>query len=205
VANFRAEPYLWIHLAGIACAPLTLQLAWLGLAIGDPLPWYGLELGILSAIAILPILWMQVARPFDFFSLGAVALRPEVLTLEQRRTLSRLKTRQHRILSVIVAIAFGGLAWQIYQLAPLASPVMLELPQWRLLGLGISAVALFFSHLFIQVPASVLAILSISRDRWLATPIFEPSAISLHFTVAGWRVNRLPPIPSPPEALTAEN
>ena len=52
--NFKAEPYLWIHLAGITVAPLTLQLAWLGLAIGNPFPFYGIELALLFAIAILP-------------------------------------------------------------------------------------------------------------------------------------------------------
>jgi hypothetical protein len=181
MVNFRAEPYLWIHLAGIAVVPLTLQLAWVGLSLGDPLPWYGLELAWLGAIALLPILWMQVTRPFDFFSLGAVVLKPDTLSLEQRRTLSRLKTGQHRILSLVVAIAFGGIAWQLYQLAPLATPATLGV-----------------SHLFLQVPASVLAILLLSRERWLATPVYEAETISLHFAVIGWQVSRLPLIPTVP-------
>ena len=35
--SFRSEPFLWIHLAGIAVAPLGLLVVWLALAIGDPL------------------------------------------------------------------------------------------------------------------------------------------------------------------------
>ena len=35
--SFRSEPFLWIHLAGIAVAPLGLLVVCLALAIGDPL------------------------------------------------------------------------------------------------------------------------------------------------------------------------
>jgi hypothetical protein len=197
--NFKVEPYLWIHLAGIAVAPLTLQLAWLGLAIGDPWPFYGIELLLLFAIAILPILWMQFYRPFDFFSLPFFVLQPQTLSLDQRRTLSRLKTAKHRLLSLITAIAVAGLGWQIYQLAPFATTTVLFLPQWRILGLGIAAIAFLLTHLFIQVPVAVLAILLTSREQWAATEVFEASAIPAQFTILGWLVKRIPWVPQAEE------
>ncbi|XTZ13067.1 MAG: low-complexity tail membrane protein, partial [cyanobacterium endosymbiont of Rhopalodia inflata] len=46
--NFRSEPFLWIHLAGIAVVPLSLQLVLLGLAVGDPFPLFWLELFIVG-------------------------------------------------------------------------------------------------------------------------------------------------------------
>lgn len=193
--NFKVEPYLWIHLAGITVAPLTLQLAWLGLAIGDPWPFYGIELLLLFAIAILPILWMQWFRPFDFFSLPLITLQPETLTIEQRRTLSRLKTSQHRLLSLVTAIGVTGLSWQIYQLAPFGSTTVLALPQWRILGLGIAAIAFLLSHLFIQIPAAVLAILLTSQEQWAATELCETVSIPAQFTLLGFRVKRIPLIP----------
>jgi len=193
--NFKAEPYLWIHLAGITVAPLTLQLAWLGLAIGNPFPFYGIELALLFAIAILPILWMQWSRPFDFFSLPFFSLQPQTLTIDQRRTLSRLKTSKHRLLSIITAIAVTGIGWQVYQLAPFASTTVLFLPQWRILGLGIAAIALLLTHLFIQVPVSVLSILLTSREQWAATELYEAAAIATNFTLVGWRVKRIPLVP----------
>ena len=37
--SMKSEPFLWIHLAGLAALPIFLQIAWIGLAVGDPLPF----------------------------------------------------------------------------------------------------------------------------------------------------------------------
>jgi len=47
--SFWTEPFLWIHLAGIAALPLALELVWLGLAVGDPILPVWLELVLVIA------------------------------------------------------------------------------------------------------------------------------------------------------------
>ena len=80
MTTFRAEPFLWIHLAGIVVVPLALLAMACGLAIGTPLTPYGLEIIFLVAIAWLPIMVMQWFRPFEIFSLLIIAIRPGSLT-----------------------------------------------------------------------------------------------------------------------------
>jgi hypothetical protein len=93
--SFWTEPFLWIHLAGIAALPLALELVWLGLAVGDPILPVWLELLLVAAVGIVPVLWMQLTRPFDIFSILVLAMKPEQLTQEQRRLLSLFKTKNN--------------------------------------------------------------------------------------------------------------
>ncbi|HTL88469.1 MAG TPA: low-complexity tail membrane protein, partial [Leptolyngbya sp.] len=78
--SFWTEPYLWIHLAGIAVLPLSLMICLLGLAAGDPILPPVVELGLVAIAGIAPIAWMQIQQPFCIFSLLAVAVRPERLS-----------------------------------------------------------------------------------------------------------------------------
>lgn len=196
MTKFRSEPFLWIHLAGIAVAPLTLQLVWLGLAVGDPLPLFWLELLIVGAFGVVPVLWMQWTRPFDIFSLLLISVRPDSLTPEQRKILTLLKTRSLRILTVIVAVALSGILWELYQLAPLGAMTAAILPQWRILGLFIAAIAFFLSNLFVQIPIAVLRILLTSQQQWLTTEPYSSQRILQDFTVFGFRVRKILPINS---------
>ncbi|MEM8778353.1 MAG: low-complexity tail membrane protein, partial [Cyanobacteria bacterium P01_G01_bin.49] len=129
--NFQAEPFLWIHLGGIAAAPLFLILMWLALAIGDPLPFYWLELLLVAVIGIVPILWMQWQRPFNIFSLLLVAIKPEKLTEEQRKILSLFKTRKNKIFNGIATFGSLIIGWYLYQWAPMGTVTVIDLPQWR--------------------------------------------------------------------------
>jgi hypothetical protein len=46
---WRSDPYLWVHLAGLATVPLWIDLCLLGLAVGNPaLP--GLELAVITVL-----------------------------------------------------------------------------------------------------------------------------------------------------------
>jgi hypothetical protein len=64
---WRCDPYLWVHLAGLATVPLWIDLCLLGLAVGNP-TWPGLELGFIVAVGVLPVLVMQLRRPFYIFN-----------------------------------------------------------------------------------------------------------------------------------------
>lgn len=77
---FWNEPFLWIHLTGLAAVPITLELVWLGLAVGAPLLPVWLELLLVAVIGIVPVVGMQLTRPFDVFSLLIFAIAPAHLT-----------------------------------------------------------------------------------------------------------------------------
>jgi hypothetical protein len=193
--NFRFEPFLWIHLSGIAIAPLLLQVVWLGLAVGDPLPYVWLELFLLVAIGIVPIFWMQWQRPFEIFSLLLLAVKPEKLTPQQLQILSLFKTGKQRLLSLIVALGMVWVLWQLYRLAPLAAIAASFLPQWRILGLLIAAFAFAASNLFVQVPVSVLGVLLTGDKKFNVTTPYPMAQISQQFMIPGFKVEKiLPPI-----------
>ncbi len=146
--SFRSEPFLWIHLAGIAVVPLSLQVVWLGLAVGNPLPFFWLELLLVAAVGIVPVFWMQWQRPFSIFSLLILAVKPEEMMESQRQILSLLKSNRQRFLSAIAAIVMLLALWPLYQLAPIVVMAASIIPPFRLLGLLIASVAFLVSNLF---------------------------------------------------------
>ena len=83
----RSEPFLWIHLVGIALFPALVGVTLIGLAVGNSFAYF-IELPLLAAIAIFPILLMQLSRPFDIFSVLIFSLKPECLTEDQRKILA---------------------------------------------------------------------------------------------------------------------
>jgi hypothetical protein len=194
--SFRSEPFLWIHLAGIAVAPLGLLMVWLALAIGDPLTPFWLELVVVTAIAIVPIFWMQWSRPFEIFSLLVIALRPDALTVEQRKILSLFKTTKQRVLALLTALMMMALLWEIYQFAPIAALPVVNFPQIRIVGLIIAALAFLVSNLFIQVPISVLGILFTKDEAFNLIDPLTPEQIPQSLTVPGFRAKKIPLIPA---------
>lgn len=203
--SFWLDPYLWIHLSGLAVVPLMLELCFLGLAVGDPVLPAGLEWFLVGAAGTLPILWMQWQRPFSIFSLLVVALKPDSLTDQERRLLKLFKSSESRALAVVVALVLLAILWQLYFAAPLASNVALMLPQWRGLGLVIAAIAFLGCNLFLQVPVSVMRVLSASEVQVEAMQPYPTEQITQDFTLLGWRVEKiLPPIlPEPPKTAPA--
>ncbi|MEL4894757.1 low-complexity tail membrane protein [Crocosphaera sp. Alani8] len=194
--NFRIEPFLWIHLVGLAIAPLLLVVVWIGLAVGDPWLFYRLELVLVGTVGVVPILWMQWTKPFDFFGLLFFALRPNSLTEEQRKILKLLKTRKNKIFHGFAAIGLLGVGWLLYQSAPIVTVTASMLPQWRILGLIIAAIAFLLCNLFIQVSISILGVLSTSDKTWSATEAISSDQVTKEFTVIGLRVSKIFLIPT---------
>lgn len=201
--SFWTEPYLWIHLAGIAALPLLLELCLLGLAVGDPLLPVWLELALIGVVGIAPVLWMQWSRPFYIFSIVVLSLNPEQLTEKQRRILRLFKASENQVVAVLTPIFLLGVLWQLYQIAPVAASVAPFPPQWRLLGLLVAAIAFLGCNLFLQVPVSVVRVL-LTHDTELAR--LEPyplESIRRSFTIPGVKVNQiLPPLEETPTAPT---
>jgi len=82
MSSFRSEPIVdsrcWIgggaHLSGTLPARTG----------GDPLLPAWLELFIVAAVGVVPVLWMQL-RPFYIFAILAIALKQEQLSSQQRK------------------------------------------------------------------------------------------------------------------------
>ncbi len=206
--SFWSDPYLWIHLAGLAAVPIFLELCLLGFAVGDPALPVWLELLLVSAIGIAPILWMQWQRPFYIFSLVAVALKPEQLTDDQRRLLTLFKSQRNQILAGVVSVLLFFVLYQVYRIAPIAAPVVPFPAGWRVLGLLLAGIAFLAANLFAQVPVNVLGVMLHSDSVFAATAPYPLEQIRSSFSLFGLQVTRiLPPIvlETPPAPMVASS
>lgn len=191
--SFRTEPFLWIHLSGLAALPLALELVWLGLAVGEPLLPVWLELLIVGAIGTVPVLWMQLTRVFDIFSILVVAIAPDQLSEEQRRILSLFHKKTNKILAIAAGAFMLWMLWQVYRFAPVAAPVASIVPGWRIVGLLGAGVAFLASNLFLQVPLSVAQVLLTSQAEFEQTEPYPTDQIPQSFTIPGIKVKRILP------------
>ena len=195
------DPYLWIHLAGLATVPLWLDICLAGLAVGDPVVAPGVELLTLGLVGTLPILWMQLQRPFYIFSVPGLALRPDQLSVERRRLLSLQRTLLSRLLVICSAIALLlGLYW-LYQLAPIAADMTPFATKSRPTGWAIAAIAFLCANLFVQVPATVIPLLLTAPTTRPKTEPFESTDILKKFMVIGLRLEHILPDLLPVEGL----
>jgi hypothetical protein len=193
VRSFWSDPFLWIHLSGAAALPLGLGLCLLGLAVGSPMLPFWLEVFLVAVAGIAPVLWMQWFRPFYIFSVLVVAVKPQNLTSLQQRILTRFKTKLNQGVAIFVAVLLAVILWQLYRFAPLAAGVAPFPPSWRWAGLLLAASAFLASNLFLQVSASVMAVLLTPESEFAATKPHVLEKIRQDFTIAPWEVDRLLP------------
>jgi hypothetical protein len=193
MTSFRSEPILWIHIAGLATLPISLLLCLLFLSIGEPLLPVWMEIFLVAAIGVIPLLWMQFRRPFYIFAILGVALKPENLTEQQRKILCLINTNLNRVLALGAAILLVGVLWQIYQVAPLVANVASFLPQWRSVGLLLASLAFLASNLFLQIPVSIVRVLVTNDTEFAAIEPLPLEKIKQDFTILGVRVNQILP------------
>ncbi|HEY9779691.1 MAG TPA: low-complexity tail membrane protein [Leptolyngbyaceae cyanobacterium] len=191
--SFRSEPILWIHLAGLATLPIFLEICWLGLAVGQGVLPVWLEFILIAAIGVVPVLWVQLQRPFSIFAVVGIAQKPEQLDEQQRKILSLINTGANRLLAVLVAILLIGVLWQLYQFAPVAATVVPFPTSWRWVGLVIAALAFLASNLFLQIPVSVAKVFVTSETKFAATKAYPLERVPLDFTIVGLQVNQILP------------
>jgi hypothetical protein len=192
MGSFRQEPYLWVHLAGLATVPLWLDLCLVGLATGIPRVPPIIELALLVLLGSGPILWMQWRRPFSIFSLLVLVLPPDLLTEDQRRILRLFKSPTTKALSLLVPL---GLTWtllQLYRLAPIAASVT-PLHTGHTVGFLVALISFLACNLFIQVPLSVLRVLAVRPKRFALVDPYPVEEIPESFTMLGLRVNKILP------------
>ncbi|MBW4464450.1 MAG: low-complexity tail membrane protein [Pegethrix bostrychoides GSE-TBD4-15B] len=188
----KSEPYLWLHLAGIAALPLFLDVCLAGLRASSTLP-RPFVLLLVAVAGIAPIVWMQWQRPFGIFSLLVVALKPEQLSQMQRRILAQFKAPIGRIVTLIVAGLALTILWQLNQWIPEIRLVSVAGGRWG--GLLLAMVSFLLAHLVLQVPASVLPVL-LTPDSKLMPP-YPTAKIAEDFTLIGLRVRQILPMVSP--------
>jgi hypothetical protein len=193
VRSFWSDPFLWIHLSGAAALPIFLGLCLLGLAVGSPMLPVWLEVFLVAVAGIVPVLWMQWFRPFYIFSILVVAVKPQNLTSVQQQMLTRFKTKLNQGIALFIAVLLALILWQLYRFAPLAAGVAPFPPSWRWAGLLLAVAAFLASNLFLQVSASVMAVLLTPESEFAATKPHVLEKIRQDFTIAPWQVDRLLP------------
>jgi hypothetical protein len=194
--SFWSDPYLWVHLSGIAALPIFLELCLLGLATGDPLLPPLLELFLIAAVGVAPVLWMQWQRPFYIFSVVALSVKPEQLADSQRQLLSLFKVQEkNRVPLILATVVLIAVLRQFYLLAPIATPVNPLPEDGRLVGLLVAALAFFGCNLFLQVPLSVARVMLTSESKFAETEPYPTAQIAQDFSIFGLKLNQLlPPI-----------
>jgi len=201
--SFWSDPYLWLHLAGLATVPLFVDLCLTGFAMGYPIFPGWLEVILVAAVGIAPIIWMQWQRPFYIFSVPGFALKPEILTDSQRQMLTLFKSQRNQILSVVLAVLlFFGLQW-LYRASTIAAEVISSDYQNHLLGLGLAAVSFLAINLFTQVPLSVINVLLHSESEFAQVPAYPVEQVRQTFSLLGLRVRQILPAIAPPEPALA--
>jgi hypothetical protein len=191
--SFWSDPYLWVHLAGIATVPIWLELCMLGLAAGDPVLPVVLEWLLVGVVGIVPIVWMQWQRPFCIFCLIVLALKPQNLTEEQRRLLPVFRSQETRLLAVATGLVMAWVLWQLFGWAPLATDVAEIVPGGRLGGLLLAAFAFFFANLFLQVPVSVCRVLLVTDAQLATVQPYPVDRVRQDFLLLGLPVNQIIP------------
>ena len=191
--SFWFNPYLWVHLAGLAAVPLWLGICLLGLAVGDPWLPSWLEIGLVAIAGSAPIIWMQWQRPFSIFSLLVVTLKSERLTPDQCRVLSLMQAQKNPVIIGLGSLTLWLVLGKLYGVAAIAADLAPLPPSARGLGLLLAAVAFLASNLFLQVPLSVLQVLLVSETTFAATLPYPLEKIPATFTQLGWPVNQILP------------
>ena len=187
--------YLWAQLVGLAAVPLLLDVCLAGLASARETSGYpsafGLQYWLIAAVCVLPPLAMQCLRPFYVFSLPPLALKPSVLTVNQRRCLRLLESWQIKALAVASAALSLWVLAQLYgqsaQVTPLLTPKV---------GIAIAIAAFFFACLFLQISISSLRLIFVGPEALKRVQPFEPPAIAASFLILGLRVNKVLPNPA---------
>lgn len=189
----RAEPFLWIHLAGLATAPLWAALFLFAIANPDPFLPASFTAILAGLIGIGSILWMQLRRPFYIFSLAVLTIKPEALQEGQRKLLRWFLSSLNRILAITTAIGLALILLQLYRWLPI---VQLQNPLAALdpfpaflLAIG-TVLAL---NLFVQVPVSVAPLLWLSEDAIANTEPLAPGQVAQQFTILGLPLKGLLP------------
>ncbi len=180
---------LWGQVTTAAAVPLALMLCQLGLAVGDPVLPSALEVGLLGALPISVLIWVQWRQPFYPFRLWVYYQAPEALTERQRQWLARLLPMPHQPwlhphgwLAVVSGwLVYAGFR-QLYATAPAVEAVALLPPYLRLLGVLWAVVWVSIATVLLQGAVTAARLLFLAGEE--GTPLSIDS-IRRNFTFWG--------------------
>jgi hypothetical protein len=196
---YRYDPYLWVHLAGLATVPLWLALCLLGLAVGYPtIP--PLELSLVLGLGSVPVLYMQLRRPFSIYGVLWLALKPQALGKEQRTLLTIFRRWRVRLAAPWVALLLVWVGLQLYRVAPVAADITPWSDWGRPQGLAIATFGFLGANLFLQVPVSVLQVMLTPEKILQGTQPYPTHDINRDFVHVGLPVSKVLPLVIPPES-----
>ncbi len=199
------DPYLWLHLWGVAIVPLALAGCLAALAVGDPLGPPGVELGLLALLGTLPPVWLQGTRPWYPYSLGPLYVRPSRLTLGQGQRLAGIHRAWRAAGSGLLALGMIMVLEGLYRLAPVASGTTPWSAWSRPWAWGVALACFAGANFAAQVGLTGLGLL-LGTPRPSA-PALTVEAITRRFTILGIPTSSflprtvLPPEPGPPSPL----
>jgi hypothetical protein len=194
--SFRSEPILWLHVAGLATLPVFLGLCLFFLSIGsidEPLAPKWLEILLVAAIGVVPVLWMQLRRPFYIFAILGVAIKPDKLNDKQLKILSLINKKLNRSLVIVAAVILVLVLLPIYSYSLQLASLMPVPAQWRSLGLLLAGLSFLGSNLFWQIPLSVAGVFVASETEFNNCKVYPVERIAQDFTILGVRVNQILP------------
>ncbi len=188
--RLQQNQYLWVQLVGLAAVPLLLDICLAGLASSGLAVPFGVQFWAIALLGIGPPLWMQLAKPYYVFSLPPVALKPSVLSDDQRRCLRLLKSWQVKALAVLTAGVSLWVLLQLYAGSSQITPVMTPRA-----GLVSSAITFFLSCAFLQISVSAARALLVGSEALKRVVPYEERTIATDFLILGLRVKRILPEP----------
>ena len=199
----KRDPYLWVHLAGLAALPLCAELCLLGLAAGDPLlpgGWDWLLVGLLGAA---PIAAMQWLRPYYPFSVALVSLRADRLDETQQRILQRWQSWEPKAIALAVPIlVLWALQW-LDRLSPVAATIA-PLDN-RALGLLVVWLGSLLANLFLAIALASLWVLLTPTAAFEAIEPFPLGDVPGSFLRLSLRLTKVLPPLLDSEPLPAPN
>lgn len=199
----KRDPYLWVHLAGLAALPLCAELCLLGLAAGDPLlpgGWDWLLVGLLGTAPIVAIQWL---RPFYPFSVLLVSLRADRLNETQQRILQRWAGWETKAIALVASLLVLWALQRLDQLSPLAAEIA-PLDQ-RAIGLLVVWLGALLGSLLLTVALVSLWVLLTPQTAFSAIEPFPVGNVPGSFLRLSVRLTKvLPDLENAPVAAPAK-
>lgn len=199
----KRDPYLWVHLAGLAALPLCAELCLLGLAAGDPLLPGGWDWLLVGLLGTAPIVAMQWLRPFYPFSVLLVSLRADRLNETQQRILQRWAGWETKAIALVASLLVLWALQRLDQLSPLAAEIA-PLDQ-RAIGLLVVWLGALLGSLLLTVALVSLWVLLTPPTAFSAIEPFPVGNVPSSFLRLSVRLTKvLPDLENAPVAAPAK-
>ncbi|MFG3819334.1 low-complexity tail membrane protein [Limnothrix redekei] len=187
----KRDPYLWVHLAGLAALPLCAELCLLGLAAGDPLLPGGWDWLLVGLLGTAPIVAMQWLRPFYPFSVLLVSLRADRLNETQQRILQRWAGWETKAIALVASLLVLWALQRLDQLSPLAAEIA-PLDQ-RAIGLLVVWLGALLGSLLLTVALVSLWVLLTPQTAFSAIEPFPVGNVPSSFLRLSVRLTKVLP------------